>query len=45
MRPMRVKPESGWQVFWRTVRLLLIGVGLIAVGFVTAMLVTKALAI
>ena len=45
MRQTRVKPESGWHVFWRTVLILLVGVGLIAVGFVGAMLVTRALAI
>ena len=45
MRQTRVKPESGWHVFWRTVLILLVGVGLIAVGFVGVMLVTRALAV
>ena len=29
MRQTRVKPESGWHVFWRTVLILLVGAGIL----------------
>ncbi len=35
--------RTGWRAFWHTVLIMLVGIGLIAVGFFGAMFVTQAL--
>ncbi len=45
MEKVKVKRYSGWRVFWRTVLIMLAGIGLLSIGFFGAMFVTQALAI